>query len=249
MLLKVFDKEEYADRFMDKGEMKFTSSTKFWGYPDENHRRDRNEGLIKDKIKIPKEHANSKLTMPGMYGKVYEIDGILNAVKAVREKETGEEVTITSYGDIEISIAYYTKTFIYSTFVVDSKFISNTKLFETLRSLGNYCVLFYGDILIDALKGFIESKGSKIDHGNIVYVNDDFLGTEKVNDFNKHEKYKDQNEYRITFLPLEDHPELEYVFVSLGNISNVAQKFTVDDFMEEMRTTTQQSNGYFQVNQ
>ena len=51
--------------------------------------------------------------------------------------------------------------------------------------------------------------------------------------------YKNQNEYRITFLPKEDHRELEYVFVSLGNITPIARKFTIEQFMDLMKAATQ----------
>lgn len=240
VLIKVFDKEEYADSFIEKGEMKFTSTIKFWEYPDENYRRDRNEGLIRDRIKIPKEHSNSKISIPGMYGKVYEIDGLINEVREEIKSKTGEDVTVTHHGDLEVQIDYYTKSFIYSTFLVDSNFLSNNNLFQTLSSLGDYCVLFHGEIIINELRSFIENKCVKFEHGPVRYVNDEYFAKERISSYNKHEMYKNQNEYRITFLPKEDYPELEYVFVSLGNISKIAKKFTVEQFIDVMKETTQQ---------
>lgn len=239
MLIKVFDKEEYADSFIEKGEMKFTSTTKFWEYPDENHRRDKNEGLIRDKIKIPKEHSNSKISFPGMYGKVYEINGLINAIKEEMKSKTGEDVTVSDHGDLEVQIDYYTKSFIYSTFILDSNFVSNINLFQTLSSLGDYCVLFNGEILIKELKNLIENKCVYFEHGPVIYVNDEYFDKEIISSFHKHEMYKNQNEYRITFLPKEDHRELEYVFVSLGNITPIARKFTIEQFMDLMKVATQ----------
>lgn len=238
--LKVFDKEEYADKFIEKGEMKFTSSNKFREYPDEFYRRDHNEGLIREKVKIPKEYADSKITMKGMYGREFVIDSILKAVKDVREKECGEEVTITQYGDIEATIDYYTKTFIYSVFLVDSNFIASQKLFDSLRSLGNFCVLVAGDIILEELSKYMEDKVVYLNHGKIKYVDEEYLNKNRMNSFIKHDKYKDQNEYRITMLPKEDYEGLDYVFVALGNIIKIAQKTTVDKFIEILDTASKQ---------
>jgi hypothetical protein len=184
-----------------------------------------------------------------MYGKVYEIDGLINEVSEEIKSKTGEDVTVTHHGDLEVQIDYYTKSFIYSTFLVDSNFLSNNNLFQTLSSLGDYCVLFHGEIIINELRSFIENKCVKFEHGPVRYVNDECFAKERISSYNKHEMYKNQNEYRITFLPKEDYPELEYVFVSLGNISKIAKKFTVEQFIDVMKETTQQVvNGLIEKN-
>ena len=61
-ILKVFDKEEYAKKFLETGEMKFTSNLVWHKYPDEFRRRDENEGLVREIFALPEEHFDKDIT-------------------------------------------------------------------------------------------------------------------------------------------------------------------------------------------
>jgi hypothetical protein len=235
-IVKVFEKEEHADNFINMGEMKFTSNLIWHRFPDEFKRRDENEGLIRTSFSVPEEHFDKDITISDISEKTFTV----NLKKALEEEmslKAGEQITVSRTGDAKVYLSYFTKIYIYSAFLIDNDFIKN-KAYDDLKKFGNYCVFVDLEFLIRSMELYLSDKVKFFEHKKVIYIT-----TEQFNDndfpldvFHKDIKYLKQNELRMVFIPNENHQYIDYIFPRIGNISKISQKSTVDNVINEIST-------------
>lgn len=179
LLIKTFDKLEYANDFYKKGAMLFSRASHFKDVDDNNVRKDNNEGHVIDKkrIKIPN---NVNHFYIGDGGKKYFVDW-----KAVKK----------AYPDInncnepiELKIEYVANVLIYSMTYVCSKTRNIDDVLNESAKFGEYSVVVYD------VRDFIEriKQLPTRQAGLVQYVDD------KGKDiFIKPTRYKNEQEFRI----------------------------------------------------
>jgi hypothetical protein len=236
MLIKVFDKEEYADAFIQKGELFCRTLGDFKNIDEEDRRGDRFEAVTdwhqpdqikltityKDNDGVEKSFLIEKLAGPlTIQNNGYDRLN-LYCMYAVKAQEFEE-----SYETEEERIAIVHK--------INSMLKERSTLSDEVLLLGEFAVVVYQvEEFIGRVKKAAKDKNFACWNGLIGYYDPDtFHGSFKEHEsiFRKRNVYEHQNEYRFAF---GSHEAEGTKMMHIGSLDGIAIKIPTKDINEKI---------------
>ncbi len=236
LLIKVFDKEEHADAFIQKGEMYCNTLGYFKKHEDEL-RGDAYEGITdwhqpdqitltisyKDNDGVEQTHLVTGLASPVTMGH-NGFDGLnLYCMYAVKVSEF-EESYETEYERVLVVEN------------INAMLKERTDLIEKALSLGEFSVVIYQvEEFINRVKQTAKSLSLECLNGTIQYYDPDtFSGSfeELEAVFRKRNIYADQNEYRFAF---GSHEPEGVKTINVGSLDGIAVKIRTNEINEKVQ--------------
>ncbi|QWT46319.1 hypothetical protein [Azospira inquinata] len=237
LLIKIFDKEEYADAFVQKGELYCRTLGEFKRSDEEDGRGDRFEAVTDwhqaDKVKLAitfkdKDGFEKTLPIEKLAGPVISqnkgYDRLnLYCMYAVKAPEFEG-----SYETEEERIAIVEK--------INGMLKEKITISDVLLSLGKFAVVVYQvEDFINRVKQAAQEKSFVCWNGLIGYYDPDtfhgsFMELESV--FRKRHTYEHQSEYRFAFNSFE--PEGDKFF-HLGSLEDIAIKIPTREINDKLQ--------------
>jgi hypothetical protein len=236
-LIKVYDKEEHADAFLNNGEMFCRTLGDFKKIEDDGARGDAYEGVTHwhqpDKISLilsykDKDGIEHPIPLDGLAGPVVIQSNGYNRLNlfcmyAVKIPEFEE-----SYETEEERLLVVEK--------INSLLKVKTALNDEMMSLGEYAVVVYQveDFVSRVKKKTKEQKFYCWSGAIKYYAPDTFHGSFKELEsvFRKRNTYAHQNEYRFVF---ESHQPEGSKIIRLGSLDDIAFKVPTREFNEKVQ--------------
>ena len=134
-LIKTFDREEYAQRFLLEGEMKFSHVALFQELEDGEIREDKNEGLAIEQKIISLDHTTKRVIIKSKDSeRNYIVDW--DAVKKVYPilNQEGKK-------DIQFRLTYIVDWLIYCITYINSETSNIEAVLQNCNSFGSFCVV------------------------------------------------------------------------------------------------------------
>lgn len=179
LLIKTFDKLEYAERFLYLGEMKFSHVKHFQSIEDNCIRGDVQEGICSETFVIDLPSVD-KITIQGKSGgKTFICDW----------KKAREAYGLPEKGSMEFKLKYVADTLIFCMTVVEKGMDNIGKVLNNCKSFGKYSVI------IPDPNSFLESCKNRLEiesYGKVSYNDTDEKGI-----YVKSKCYELQSEFRI----------------------------------------------------
>lgn len=237
MLIKIFDKEEYADAFIQKGEMFCRTLGDFKKIEDDSGRGDPYEGVTDwhqpDQISLTisykdEDGVEHSLPIEGLAGPVVMgntgYDRLnLYCMYVVKVPEFEE-----SYETEEERVRIVEK--------INSMLKERSTLSEEVLSLGEFAVVVYQvEDFIDRVKQVAKSQNFACWNRTIEYYDPDtFHGSFKELEavFRKRDIYAHQNEYRFAF---GSHEPEDAKTVSVGSLNGIAFKVPTKEINDKVQ--------------
>lgn len=218
VLVKVFSKEVYARAFMDHTEMQFTTFEKFREYDNDGSGRfDDKDGLCRVIIDIPEDYKQGEQLQ-------------VTSTQTMTLKEDLGDVTS---GNAKLSVSYYTRGMIYSTFLLENDKISNDQ-YQAMKKLGDYCVVFNATKLLPILEKLMAKDYYNFECARVNYSDDKLDFSTPINIYTKDKKYEYQNEFRICVLPKLDTNDFKHYIARFYGLQKKWKLFyNLDKFVEQ----------------
>ena len=177
ILVKTFDKEEYARAFLEKGEMLFRHVSYYQKIEDGNVRGDINEGnIIENKSVYIKGGTKRLIIGDGRF--IVDWEAVKKAHPDITSNDDNYQFSIFYRANVQICCLTY----------INGAMENIKEIIEEIKKFGNYCVV------ITNIKHFFEqlNKIPKVEFGLVEYS--DTKGN-KISI--KKARYKNQSEFRI----------------------------------------------------
>ena len=177
ILVKTFDKEEYAKAFLEKGELLFRHVSYYQKIEDGQVRGDVDEGIVDQKKTIYMKGST----------KTIRLGDSRYFVNWDAFKKSQPKIVFTD-GDYQFSLSYCADVQICCLTYINGMMENIKEIIEEIKKFGNYCVV------ITDCRQFLEqlNKIPRVSFGTVVYSD-----KKEQNISIKSLKYKNQSEFRI----------------------------------------------------